>query len=455
LRAVTLLVASRGADVDRWSSGEVPVEVVKENAARTVWRVPSGTPALYVKRFPAELFRDRARKEAAMLQALGEAGIPCPRLVATARDPEGSYVITEEIPDAPVLKDLLEQGARGLIEPLGALVRRMQDAGFEHQDLHVGNILARGGTLYVMDVHRARKTGRLSPGRRRDGLAFTAMSFLELRPLSDVARFLRAAGLRSHEEWEGVWIRLRRALHRYYAGREKRCVEGGRGFGKRGRVFHRTEADVEKILSWVRSGRKTPVKVEGTRGLWRSDDGLFLKEMRRGRAVRYWRNAHALGVRRLGTPRLLAAGDTWVAGDWIESEDLHSFVSARLGGLGRGGRDLFLSRLAREIRRLHQTGVYHGDLKATNVLVQEGAFLFVDLDRVRFQEKVPERDRVFNLAQLNASLAGPLTRTDRLRFLRAYFGRCASLRREERRWIRGIMRITVARRHRWPPRDGA
>jgi tRNA A-37 threonylcarbamoyl transferase component Bud32 len=452
LAPFTIHLPARSADVDRWLRGEVRGEVVKENSARTVWRVPAGTPALYVKRFPAELFRDRARREATMLRALEAAGIPCPRLVATGRNEAGSYVITEEIPDAPILKDLLERGVRHLVKPLGTLVRKMQDAGFEHQDLHVGNILARGGTLYVMDVHRAQKVTRLSASRRLEGLAFTAMSFLELRPLTDVARFLRAAGC---DSWQEIWGRLRHALHRYYAGREKRCVEGGRGFGKKGKIYHRTEADVEKILSWVRSGPKTPVKVEGTRGLWRSGDGLFLKQMRRGRAVRYWRNAHGLGVRNLGTPRLIAASDTWVVGDWIESEDLYAFVCTPFGRLDRKRRDGFISRFARELRRLHRTGVYHGDLKATNILVKDDAFLFVDLDRVRFMEVVPERDRLFNLAQLNASLTPPLTRTDRLRFLRAYFGRCASLRKDERRWVREIMKITVARKHRWPPRGDA
>jgi tRNA A-37 threonylcarbamoyl transferase component Bud32 len=449
LGAFTLHLPARADDVERWSRGEVRGEVVKENAARTVWRVPAGRPALYVKRFPPELFRDRARKEAAMLRALEEAGIPCPRLVAVGRDGSGSYVVTEEIPDAPVLKDLLEKGgdARSLLVALGTLVRTMQDAGFEHGDLHVGNVLARGKTLYVMDVHRARKSSRLSASRRLDGLAFTAMSFLELRPLTDVARFLRAAGC---EAGEKVWTRLRTMLHRYYAGREKRCVEGGRGFGVRGRVYHRTEADVEKLLAWVRSDRRTPVKVEGTRGLYRSDDGLFLKQMKRGRAVRYWRSAHGLGVRNIGTPRLLAASDSWVVGDWVDAPDLYAFVRERFGAFGRRERDRFLARFAREVRRLHRTGVYHGDLKATNVLVADGAILFVDLDRVRFREEIAERDRIFNLAQLNAAVTPPLTRTDRLRFLRAYFGACASLRKRERLWIREIMKISVARKHRWP-----
>ncbi len=456
--APRVYLPERAEDVGRWLRGELPSEVVKEGRARTVWRAGDRPPRLYVKRFPPELFRDRARAEARMLQALARAGIPCPRLVATARDRRGSYVMTEEVAGAAVLREALERGgpeARRLVEALGGLVRRLQEAGFEHQDLHVGNVLARDGALYVMDVHRAARRSRLTEARRIANAAFAAMSFLDLRPRSDVARFLRAAGFSGHGTWRRVWTRLRKELFRYYAGRTERCVEGGRGFGVRDGIYHRSDADVAAIEAWVRSGPMEPVKVEGTRGLYRSAQGLFLKRMRRGRAARYWRAAHGLAVRGLGTPRLLACGPTWVAGEWVDAPDLHAFVRERGAGLGRRERDALLVRLARDLHRMHARGVFHGDLKATNVLVRGGDFLFVDLDAVRFREELTERERILNLAQLNASLAPPLTRTDRVRFLRAYGGPCASIRRDERRWTREVMRITAARRHRWPPPGGS
>ena len=100
VRSVTIHLRTRAEDVERWSRGEVSGQVIKENHGRTVWRVPSGSPALYVKRFPAQFFRDRARQEADMLKTLEAASIPCPRLVALARDEKGSYIVTEEIADA-------------------------------------------------------------------------------------------------------------------------------------------------------------------------------------------------------------------------------------------------------------------------------------------------------------------------------------------------------------------
>jgi len=60
---------------------------------------------------------------------------------------------------------------------------------------------------------------------------------------------------------------------------------------------------------------------------------------------------------------------------------------------------------------------------------------------------VPERTRMFNLAQLNASVAEPLTRTDRVRALKAYLGRD---RRRWRVWAVPVMKMTIARRHNWP-----
>ena len=94
---LTLHLASRKKDVERWASGEAPSQVLKSNRGRSIWRVAVGHPALFVKRFPAEMFRDRARKEATLLLDLEKAGIPCPRLVALARDGSGSRAMAPTI----------------------------------------------------------------------------------------------------------------------------------------------------------------------------------------------------------------------------------------------------------------------------------------------------------------------------------------------------------------------
>ena len=447
MRAITLHLSSRAADVERWSRGEIAGEVVKENSGRTIWRVPAGAPALYVKRFPRELLRDRARKEAGMLQALEKAGIPCPRLVATARDREGSYILTEEIAPAAILQqELAQPGSRPLLAALGLLARRLHDAGFEHLDFHAGNILVKGRELFVLDVHRARRGKALSRARRLDGVAFMAMSFSELLPLTDLLRFFRAYGL-GKRECLSAWDRLRRLRDRYYRGRTERCFKEGTGFGVKGRLMFRKGADLEGVLRAVGARDSVLVKEKGSESLRRLGP-IFVKRSKRARSI--WRNGHGFEVRHIDTPRLHAWGGPWVAGEWIEAPDLYACVREKFPRMGRAARDGFLSRLARAVRRMHDRGVFHADLKAANVIVTEAKFHIVDLDRVRFSLDVAEKDRIFNLAQLNASVTPPLTRTDRLRALRYYFGRCRPT--SEPRWVREIMRVTIARAHHWPER---
>ena len=276
---VTLNQESRAADVDLWARGEAPAELLKSNSGRKVWRVSAGEPALYVKRFPREMLRDRARKEAELLAALAEAKIPCPRLVAVARDKEGSYLLTEEIPDARTLDQVLSEGgtaARPLLEALGSLARRLHDAGFEHQDFHAGNVLVRGGALHVIDVHRARRSRSLSRERRLEGVAFMAMSFSELRPRTDLVRFLRAYGLKSREEWVEVWNLLRRRRAKYYRGRQRRCFREGSGFGVAGGVLYRKDVDLPPLLERLRSAPRDVVKGKKGETLSRVGGTAFL-----------------------------------------------------------------------------------------------------------------------------------------------------------------------------------
>ena len=85
-------------------------------------------------------------------------------------------------------------------------------------------------------------------------------------------------------------------------------------------------------------------------------------------------------------------------------------------------RRVLLDGLGRLLRDLHDRGVSHRDLKAPNILVAGGLPILIDLVGVRLGVRVSDRERIRNLARLNASsLASPdITNADRLRLLRAY-----------------------------------
>jgi serine/threonine protein kinase len=109
-------------------------------------------------------------------------------------------------------------------------------------------------------------------------------------------------------------------------------------------------------------------------------------------------------------------------------------------------RDL-LRDLALFFRRIHSLGIYHGDTKATNILVGSGragrrALYLTDLDFVRTKLRLQRRNVLRNMAQLNGSIRD-LSHAgiwDRRYFLRAYLG--ASRRGELRPTWEAIARRT-------------
>ena len=169
-------------------------------------------------------------------------------------------------------------------------------------------------------------------------------------------------------------------------------------------------------------------------------------------------NGTGLGVRRIGAalPIALVVRGAWplVRGSFLLMEDLTGderidlYVLRRYaGGLSSGERAekvRLLREFARFVGDMHRRGIYHGDLKAVNVYVRtrpdgRRVFKLVDYDRVVFGRAVSRRRRVKNLAQLAASVAVLITRTDRLRFFREY-APDEDARRDEKAYNRGVER---------------
>ncbi len=199
--------------------------------------------------------------------------------------------------------------------------------------------------------------------------------------------------------------------------------------------------------------------------------------LRRSPALRSWVQGHGLRERRLPTARPLLVlhrcgrgllREGYLLTEKIEGAvDLHAFLAALADLPPREGRAVLRRRLeliARLVRELHRRQLSHRDLKAANLLtalprpdvaIDEGCPLawFIDLVGVERFRRLPRSRRVQNLARLNASfLAHPgLTRTDRLRFLRAYLQWGLHGSEGWKAWWRGIERATrkkVARNRR-------
>src|SRR5271156_2535057 len=205
-------------------------------------------------------------------------------------------------------------------------------------------------------------------------------------------------------------------------------------------------------------------------GLLKGPDGawVFVKRVRsgswargliapaRGSRVGRWLNGAAmLSLAGFNRPAPLAALEVSKAGAvsecYLVCEALND-ATVLSGAVLDGGRVHFRSRrrllnaVAREVRRLHDAGLYTHDLQETNLMVQEcdGApprISFVDLEDFRRVRSVSWRRRLVNLVHLDRSIGRFLNRPARLRCLYDYLGSNTRERAERRRIVQQFWQL--------------
>lgn len=192
------------------------------------------------------------------------------------------------------------------------------------------------------------------------------------------------------------------------------------------------------------------------------------------RGKKAWRAANGLVVRNVATPLPIAFADrrrygvvesSFVVSAFIEPAMLVYLYVARClctshGIAGRRNETIirkrrFIDAFSTSLRRVHKEGIYHGDLKGGNVLVEETGddgwvFYYLDLDRVVFKRSVSMRSVIKNLVQLNASLPNEFSFSDRMRFYKGYAGK-KRLDRSDRVLIREVIIKSIGKGHFWNP----
>lgn len=161
---------------------------------------------------------------------------------------------------------------------------------------------------------------------------------------------------------------------------------------------------------------------------------------RSSRAKRAWKTAHDLLLRNIPTPlpvayierrriRLLRESFfiTLKVDHAVSLRGLLLDAASGAKGEHAAVRQALVHQTALLIRTMHDRGIWHRDLKATNILAQRapgnGLKLYLtDLDSVRIKDSLIPRARIRDLARLNASLLDvpAFSLRDRLRFLHSY-----------------------------------
>jgi hypothetical protein len=222
---------------------------------------------------------------------------------------------------------------------------------------------------------------------------------------------------------------------------------GLEGWRRRSRVVVRDSMGGEQVL-YVKRFWRPPVKAQIERirmGAWRH-----------GTAWIEWNNIRRLEAIGVGTMRPIALAEKMVAGweagsllctEQVVGESLERWLprewAATVERFGAGWRRGVVVKLADVVRRLHRGGLCHRDLYTCHVFADVRAdgqvsFRLIDLQRMLRVWIIRRRWFVKDLAALGASVPrGLISRTDRMRFLKAYLGPETS-RHERKRWWRDV-----------------
>jgi tRNA A-37 threonylcarbamoyl transferase component Bud32 len=394
------------------------VELLK----RSPVRIAVAVDQLFLKVFLGRL-RGAAR-EARNLRRAAARGLPVPELIHHGAD----WIATRRLL-AP------RAAGRADVAQLVALAAQAHAAGMVHGDLHAGNFVWSAGRLWLLDLQRARWLPRVPAWLARRDLGYLAFSLGEPLP-PELAAARRWCQRRAHTHWRS---------------RTRRCLVESSGFtafshaGARG--FRARDADPAALARALEAS--ADARQRGSGALLWGDGGWVVKRHASVQAARAaWRNGHGLQVRGIATGRARA----W-AGPWLVMEDagpdLAAWVETEFPAAPDSLRRQLAESLGELLGRLHRRGIYHADLKATNLAWHPGTPpRLLDYGRVHFARRVSRRRRVKNLAQLNAALPDSVGPALRERALDAYL-EAAGTRDARDALRRDVIRASLARGHRW------
>lgn len=423
----------------------------------------------------------------------------------------GAFLLLENLDNCIDLKEMLSKSLessmkKDILIALTNLIKQIQEIGFFHKDLHIGNVLVNTVPsspvkLYLIDLHRGKIIRKLTRAKEDYNLAQMSYSLWGILPFTDVVRFLQVS--RSdlnppvfHSFLRRLFKIIEGLRHRHWRSRTKRCLKSSTGFSiyqdQTYRIFSKRGLVPEGLIELVRrhqeqvKHKQNLVKYSTYRAISRVNspetNDVLVKEYRYSlnsrlanlfrmhRAQRSWLAANGFRVRGIPTPEALALIDArrsflpdrgyLILREIKDAQPLDQYVqtafsnNSTLKALLEYKRE-FIENLVRLIKAMYRRGIFSYDLKANNIMVQSNngrwEFNILDLDRVTFTRRVSLARQMKNLAQLNAATPRIITRTDRMRFFNYYsVGEKDLPDRQKKQIVRKLMWLTIKRKDIWP-----
>ncbi|MFP4257182.1 MAG: lipopolysaccharide kinase InaA family protein [Desulfobacterales bacterium] len=174
--------------------------------------------------------------------------------------------------------------------------------------------------------------------------------------------------------------------------------------------------------------------------------------LRAGRGERSVKNEYMMRAAGFRVPETICwerqGGNDYTVSREVEGVKLVSWLDMK--GHDCKYRRMVLKKLGETVGDLHMAGFSHGDLRLNNIIIQEYGkeprFFFLDNERTRLYRKIPRKEIVKNLRQINTDAVSRLTNTDRLRIFKAYEKASGGFKRSrEKRMLEEIEKKTIKR----------
>jgi tRNA A-37 threonylcarbamoyl transferase component Bud32 len=432
----------------------------------------------------------KGRKEFLIASQLERRGLPIPRPLGwMERVGKGwikeSYYLSEVIgTGVSFIEEAAKSRETHSIVELAMTVRKFQEAGLFHRDLHGGNFLWEGDRLFLTDLHRAKLMKSVDLHRRLWNLSHLFHSLRSMWGEEEQLRFLEhyfEGRLDRSQEREVLYQKIHpvmdRLQQRQWRSRTKRCLKESTEFTvqkeEKLRYFHRRDFPLgrlkrvmaehqslvrERPFSLIKYSPEVIVSILNDEG-----EGICLKQFcyptfwmrikdrfRRSKGFKSWRAANGMRARGLPSLKPLALAERR---DWAglkesfllmealpNDQEMDRYILRGFGDLKK--KRFFIKTFAHWLHGLHQMRLYHKDMKTCNILVLEKGetwnFHLLDFEDIRMDENVNRKKLFRNFLQINTSTPRVMTKVDRYRFCKEYL-HLNPIVKDQKSFLRGLM----------------
>ena len=381
-----------------------------------------------VKLFFGSAYSRHCSREIEGVGYIEKAGVNTPRLILSAEDPSQqlAFALFEFLQQAETLQNrwldaTTEQAKKDVFKQALGAIAQLHNHSVYQKDIHLNNFLLCDGRLYLIDG------GQVFQEKAKDGVGVkesttnVALFFAQFFPWEDswldvVFNYYLEARNRSLEmpiqEVKNKVIEQRERRERKYIDNKifRRCsefntIKNWSSYCVFSRIFD--EKDVEELINnpdrfiergrVLKSGRSATVaKIDFAGRTYiikrynkKSASHRLARSLLDSRAVVSWRNGHLLTFNGIPTAApllvfeqrfgVMRAG-SYVVTEYIEGEHAFNFFSRDDQS---EAAKLMAEKIAQLIKRLHQSGFNHGDLKSHNIWISGDKPLLIDLDGMK------------------------------------------------------------------------